>query len=157
MFKYSVEDHELRKTQSWILSEDYSEIEQWEKPLIDAHLRIADMFISYKPFILFGIDAAQPKHNDGMIADGVYLVDPIEIEEPSDCILVNTLFLNECLQQDDKTVFEMIIEFGYILDEATITEFLLDSSNKNGMHCAYVYKKNPKKLEKPKADTKVIL
>ena len=154
MLKFAVEDHELRETQSWVLSENYHEIEKWETTLVDAHLRVADMFISQKPLILFGQDSNKPKKDTGMIADGIYFVNPTGIRKPSDCILVNTLFLDECVgnlsdgTKENKTIFEQIIDFGYILEEETITEFLVHANKNNGMHCIYVHKKAAEELAK---------
>ena len=89
--------HQRRETESLIIYETEPP-KVIKQALIGAHLNVHDYY-GKRPFIIFSIPI-QPKN--GQIFKEVFLLDPKIIPEESPCILMNGVFLRECLPYEIK-------------------------------------------------------
>ena len=97
--------HERRETESWIISESEPPTNVTQT-LIGAHLNVHDYYGKY-PIIIF---ATTSKPAKGQIFRDVFLLPPKAIPEENPCILVNGVFLRQCLPHEvqDELSGEMV-------------------------------------------------
>lgn len=136
--------HERRETESWIISESEPP-KQIVQALIGAHLNVLDYY-GKNPFIIFAINQKPTK---GEILRDVFLLSPRAIPEEHPCILVNGIFLRDCLPyeiQDELTGEQVRVHsldgLRLIFDAENYTEQIANLEKRNNLFVIGVYGNN---------------
>lgn len=137
-FMFVVDEDPIRDIDSWCFAEKYRDITKWGKRLKEAHLEVADMFITKTPFFMASIDD-NDRPSRGEIAPGTFFIEPSQFNFESNCFLANDSFLKTC--SDHGNPYRIFSALGEMWQDTEMgVELLKKWQNTTSFHCLHVYK-----------------